>query len=110
MSLKDDPCIKLRKVIYKNMKNFGLYRAAINPLIFSCPDVVEWMKRKVDHSNRIVLNFDRKHVVSYQPYTIHQMYHFKETQIKITQEWLHSRAKIIDYLSQMKGWWDEEKF
>lgn len=38
------------------------------------------------------------------------MYHFKEPQIKVTQEWLQSSAETIDYLTQMKGWWDEGNF
>ena len=75
-----------------------------------CLDVVEWMTTKVDHSNTILLNFKEKHVASYQPYTIHIMYHFKEPQIKITQEWLQSKEETIDYLSQMKGLWDEGNF
>jgi hypothetical protein len=107
MLLQDDPFKELSKDIYKNISKYGIYRAATKPLILPCPDVVEWMTRKFDNSNRILLNFKGKHFARYQPYTIHQMYHFKEPQIKITQEWLYSKAKTIDYLSQMKGWWDE---
>ena len=99
MLLQDDPSMEFRKDIYKNISKSGIYRSARKPLILLCPDVSEWTKRKFDHSNKILVNFNRKHVVNYQPYTIHQMYHFKEPQIKITQDWLQSRAKIIDYLS-----------
>ena len=82
--LQDDPCMELSKDIYNNISKSRIYRVVAKPLIIQCPDVVEWMTRKVDHSNRIPLNFDGKHVASYQPYTIHQMYFFKESQIKIS--------------------------
>jgi hypothetical protein len=38
------------------------------------------------------------------------MYHFKEPHIKITQEWLQSKAKTIDYLAQLKGQWAKGNF
>ena len=110
MLQQDDLCMELSKEIYKNISKSELYRAAAKPLILLCPHVVEWMTRKVGHSNKILLNLDRKHVASYHPYTIHRMYHFKEPQIKITQEWLQSRDGIIDYLAKMKGWWVEGNF
>ena len=75
--LQDDSCKYLRKDIYKNISKFELYRAVAKPLILLCPDVVEWMTRKVDNSNRILLNFEEKHVASYQSYTIRKTYHFK---------------------------------
>ena len=65
------------------------------------------VSRKVDHSNMNLINLDGKHVASYQPYTINQMYHFKEPHMKITHKWLQSKAKTDDYLAQMKGWWAE---
>ena len=71
MLLQDDPCMELIKEIYKNISKSGLYRAIANPFILSCLDVVEWMTRKVDHSNMILLNFKENHVARYQPYTIH---------------------------------------
>ena len=110
MLLQDDLCMELSKDVYKKNSKYGLYRVVAKPLIILCLDVVEWMTRKVDHSNRILLNFEEKHVARYQPYAIHRMYHFKEPQIKITQERLQSKVETIDYLAQMKGWWDEGNF
>ena len=107
MLLQYDMCKELSKDIYKNISKFGLYKAVAKPLILLCPDVVEWIPIKVDHSNKILLNFNGKQVVRYHPYIIHGMYHLKEPHIKITREWLQSSAETIDYLTQMKGWWDE---
>ena len=103
MLLQDDPCKYLSNEIYKNISKSKLYRAVAKPLIILCHDVVEWMTRKVDHSNRTLLNCEEKHVVSYQPYTIHIMYNFKENQIKITQDLLQSKVKTGHYLAEMKG-------
>ena len=64
MLLQDDLCMELSKEIYKNISKSELYRAAAKPLILPCLDVVEWMTRKVDHYNKILLNFDGKHVAS----------------------------------------------
>ena len=108
--LQDDPCRELSKDIYKNISKSRIYRVFSKPLILPCPNVVEWITRKVDHSNQILLNYEEKHGASYQRYTIHIMYHFKEPQIKITQEFLQSKAKTIDYLAQMNGWWAEGNF
>ena len=107
MLLQDDPCKELSKDIYKNISKSRLYIVVANTLILPCLDVIEWMTRKVDHFNKILLNFEKNQVASYQPYTIHRMYHFKEPKIKITQEWLQWRDNIVDYLSQMKRWWVE---
>ena len=38
------------------------------------------------------------------------MYHFKESQIKVTQEWLQNRFESINYLDIMKGWWSKGNF
>ena len=38
------------------------------------------------------------------------MYHFKEPHIKITQEWLQSKVEIVDYFTQIKGWWVKGNF
>ena len=64
MLLQDDPCMELKKYIYKKISKSGLYRAIAKPFILLCLDVVEWMTRKVDHSNRILLKFEGKHVVA----------------------------------------------
>ena len=38
------------------------------------------------------------------------MYHFKESQVKFTPEWLKEKNDYADFLSIMKGWWFEGKF
>lgn len=67
MLLQDDPCKELRKDIYRNISKSELYRVAAKPLILLCLNVIEGMTRKVDNSNRNILNFKGKQVASYQP-------------------------------------------
>ena len=71
MLLQDDRCMELGKDIYNNISNSGNYKYVANPLILQCPNVVEWMTRKVDHSSRILRilghNFHGRNLkVSYQ--------------------------------------------
>ena len=80
------------------------------PLILTCLDIIELMTRRVDHHRRILLNYEGQHVANYQPYWIHQMYHFKEPEIKVIEEWMQSRDDILDYLTQRKGLWDKGNF
>ena len=58
MLLQDDQYMEIIKDTYKNISKSGLYRASTNPSILSCRNAVEWMTRKVDHSNKILLNFE----------------------------------------------------
>ena len=46
------------------------------------------MTRRIDHENGTILNFEGKHVASYQAPMLNQMYHFKEAQVRVTLEWL----------------------
>ena len=78
-----------------NISKSGIYRAAAKQLILLYPDVVEWMTRNVDHSNRILLNFDKKNVARYQPYKIHRMYHFKEHQIKTLRNGYKVKKRLL---------------
>jgi hypothetical protein len=110
MLLQFDPFKELSKEFYKNISKCRLYRVATKPLTLPCTGVIEWMTRKVDHSNKILLNFEGKKVARYQPYKVQRVYHFKEPHIKITQEWLQNKAETVDYLSQMKDWWAEGNF
>ena len=41
---------------------------------------------------------------------LNQMYHLKESQVKVTLEWLQSKFESIDFLTIMKGWWLEGNF
>ena len=38
------------------------------------------------------------------------MYHFKETRVKVTPEWLNQKNDFADFLTIMKGWWFEGQF
>ena len=107
---QDDPILEMSKELYRNISKSGLYRVVSKPFILPCLDVIKWLTRKVNHQRRTILNFGGNHVVGYQPSMLHQMYHFKEPRIKVTQEWLQNKVEVIDYLTQMKGWWVEVNF
>ena len=49
MLLQDDANTKLSKEIYRNIIKSGLHRDAMKTLVLPCPDVIEWITRKVDH-------------------------------------------------------------
>ena len=38
------------------------------------------------------------------------MYHFKESHVKVTLEWLKQKNGFADFLTIMKGWWSEGQF
>ena len=79
-------------------------------LILPCLDVIEWITRKVDHQHLSILNFEGKIVVSYKPSMINQMYHLKESSIKISPEWLKQKSGSTDLLNILKRWWPEGQF
>lgn len=84
MLLQDEPSTEMRKGINKNISRSGLYRATTKPPILPCPDVVEWMTKRIDHESIAILNFEGKHVASYQALVLDQLYHFKEAQVRVT--------------------------
>ena len=86
--LQDDPSAKLSKGIYQNISNYGLYRATPKPLVLPCLDIIEWLTQKLIHESRTLVDFEGKHVESYQSYVLNQIYHFKESKIKVTKEWI----------------------
>ena len=88
MLLQDNARTKLSKEIYRNIIKSRLHRAAIKMLVLPCPDVIEWITRKVDHKHQSILNFEGEIVASYKDSMINQMYHLKEASIKISPEWL----------------------
>ena len=51
MLLQDDASTKLRNEIYRNIIKSGLHRAAMKTMILPCLDVIEWIKRKIDHQH-----------------------------------------------------------
>ena len=110
MLLQDDVSTKLSKEVYKNTIKFGLHRTTVKTLILPCPDVIEWITRKIDHEHRSILNYENQSVCSYKASVFNQMYHLKEAHIKVTPEWLRQKSESADLLTIMKGWWSEGKF
>jgi hypothetical protein len=49
--LQNDAITELSKDIYKNIIKSGLQRATIKTPVLPCPDVVEWITRKIDHQH-----------------------------------------------------------
>ena len=108
--LQDDSSIELRKEIYRNIIKYGLHRAATRTMVLPCLDVIEWITWRVGHDNRAILNFEDKSVDTYKVSVLNQMYHFKESHVKVTLEWLKQKNDYADFLTIMKGWWSEGQF
>ena len=83
MLLQDDMSTELSKEIYKNIIKSGLRQVVVKTSVLPCPDVLEWITRKVDHENREILNSEDKSVAGYKASIFNQIYHFKEAHIKI---------------------------
>ena len=56
----------------------------------------------MDHENRVVLNFEDKSVASYKSSVLNQIYHFKESHVKVTPEWLKQKNDSADFLTIRK--------
>ena len=110
MLFQDDLSTNLSKGIYKNISRSELYRAATKPPVLPCTYVIEWMTQRIDHEIRTILNFNGKHVASYQALVLNQIYRFKEYQVRVTPEWLQSKFESINFLTIMKGWWSKGNF
>ena len=54
--LQNDASTELSKEVYKNIIKSGLHRATIKTPILSCPDVIKWITRKINHQHRSILN------------------------------------------------------
>ena len=78
--------------------------------ILPCPDVIEWITRKIDHQHRSILNVEGKVVANYKPSMINQMYRLKEATIKMSPEWLKQKSESTNLLTILKGWWSEGHF
>ena len=72
--------------------------------------MIEWITQRIDHKRRTILNFEGKHVASYQDPVLNKRYHFKEAQVRVTPEWLQSKIESMYFLTIMKGWWLEGNF
>ena len=110
MLLQDDVSTKLITYVYKNVIKSRLHREAVKTLVLPCPNVIEWITRKIDHENWSILNYEEKSVGSYKASVFNQMYHLKEGHIKVTPECLRQKNEAIDFLTIMKGWWSEGQF
>ena len=108
--LQYDPSTKVIKGNYKNISKSRLHQEATKTLVLPYPDVIEWITWRIDHESRIILIFEDKHVANYQVPILNQLYHFKETQEKVSPEWLQSKTVSIDFLFIMKVWWSRGKF
>jgi hypothetical protein len=49
-------------------------------------------------------------VASYKASMFNQMYHLKESYIKVSPEWLKQKSESIDLFTILKGWWSEGHF
>ena len=110
MLLQYDVSTKLSKEVYKNIIKSGLHRDAIKTPVLPCPDVIDWITRKIDHEHRSILNYEDKSVSKYKALVSNQMYHLKESHIKVTPEWLEQKSESVDPLTILKGWWSEGHF
>jgi hypothetical protein len=108
--LRDDMSIELSREIYNNIIKSRLHRAAVKTLVLPCPDVIEWITRKIDHENREILNSKQESVSSYKASVFNHIYHFKEAHIKVTPKWMKPKNESANFLFVMKGWWSEGQF
>ena len=65
--LQNDASTELSKNIYNNIIKSGLHRATVRTLVLPCPDVVEWITRKIDHQHRYIFNVEGKAVANSKP-------------------------------------------
>ena len=99
-----DPNIEMRKEIFKNISRSRLHQETDKTQVLPSPYVIEWITQRIDHERRTIVNFEGKHVASYQALVLDQMYHFKEAQVRVTPEWLQRKSESIKFLTIMKGW------
>ena len=67
MLLHNDASTELSKDIYQNIIKSWLHRAAMKIPILPCPDVIEWITRRIYHQCRSILNVEGKVVTNYKP-------------------------------------------
>ena len=64
----------------------------------------------LEKNEKYCQSFEGKNVASYQDPMLNQIYHFKESHVRVTPKWLQSKFESIDFLNIMKGWWLEGNF
>ena len=82
----------------------------LKTLVLPCPDVIKWITRKIDNQHRSILIYKGKSVTSYKDFMFNQMYHLKESHIKVTPEWLKQKSESANLLTILKGWWSKGHF
>ena len=87
----------MSKEIYRNIIKSRIHSETTRTPVLPCPDVIEWIKCKVDHENREILNFEDKSVASYKALVLNQLYHFKEAHVKVTPEWLKQKNDALTF-------------
>ena len=98
MLLQNNANTKLSREIYRNIIKSGLHRATMKTPVLSCPDIIEWITRRIDHQHQSILNIEGKVVANYKPSMISQMYHLKEATVKVSPEWLKQKSESADML------------
>ena len=73
----------MSKDIYINISKSRLHRAAVKTPVLPCLDVIQRITQKVGHENREIFNSEDKSVASYKASIFNQIYHFKESHIKV---------------------------
>ena len=89
--------------MYKKIIKSRLDRVVVKTPILSCPDVIEWITRKIDHEHRSILKCGYNSVANYKALVFNQMYHLKENHIKVTPECLRQKSESAYLLTIMKG-------
>lgn len=110
MLLQDTMSTKLSKEVYNNIIKYGLHRVVVKTPVLPCTYVIEWITRKIDHDDQLILNDEDKSVASYKAYVFNQIYHLKDAHIKVTPEWLKQKSESTDILTIMKAWWSKGHF
>ena len=49
--LENDANTKLSREIYKNIIKSGLHRVAMKTPMLPCPDIIEWITRRINHQH-----------------------------------------------------------
>ena len=64
--LHNDAIPELSRDIYRNIIKSGLHRDAMKTPVLPCPDVIEWITKKIDHQHQSILNVEGKVVSNYK--------------------------------------------
>ena len=102
MLLQDDMSTQLSKEIYKNIIKSRLHRVVVKTPVLPCPDVIEWITRKINHENRSILISENKEFRQLQSLSFESDISSKGAHIKVTPDWLKQKNESADFLTLMK--------